>query len=75
MKKSFIPLVAMALVFGSVPTAFGWEEITPEDAKVMVENDPNAYLLDVRTVSEYKFVGHPDVPDSKIKNIPYWKFE
>lgn len=75
MKKSFISLVAIAFVLGGVTTASAWVEITPEDAQVMVETNPNAYLLDVRAVGEYKFVGHPAVPDGKIKNIPYWIFE
>lgn len=75
MKKSFMLLVAMAFALGGMATALAWDEITPEDAQDMVATNPNAYLLDVRTVGEYKFVGHPDVPDGKIKNIPYWKFE
>lgn len=75
MKKSFISLVAMALVLGGTTTASAWVDISPDDAYTLVQADPDAYLLDVRTVAEYKFVGHPDVPDGKIENIPFWKFE
>jgi rhodanese-related sulfurtransferase len=75
MKKSFILAVAMVFVLGGIATVSAWNEITPEAARDIVETNPDAYILDVRTVCEYKFVGHPAVPDGKIKNIPYWMFE
>ena len=75
MKKLFSLAASLVFVFWCAATVSAWEEISPEDANATVNQDPNAYILDVRTVCEYKFVGHPSVPESKIKNIPYWMFE
>jgi len=33
---------------------FNIPEITPEEAKKILESDPNAVLLDVRTPQEYR---------------------
>jgi len=75
MKGSLISLLVAAFISGGTTTALAWENISPQEAYDLVEGDANVYLLDVRTVAEYKFVGHPDVSDDKIKNIQYWKFE
>jgi rhodanese-related sulfurtransferase len=75
MRRLFGLTVALVFVFCCVATVSAWEDITPLDAADMIETNPDAYILDVRTVCEYKFVGHPAVPDGKIKNIPFWMFE
>ena len=35
------------------------KEILPHEAMAILEQDPNAILLDVRTTMEYEYVGHP----------------
>jgi rhodanese-related sulfurtransferase len=75
MKKSKILGAAVAFLLSGMNPAAAWEDISPLDASDMLDENPNVYILDVRTVGEYKFVGHPLVPEGQIKNIPFWKFE
>jgi len=75
MRRLFSLTIALMLVFFCVATVSAWEDISPLDAFDMVYSNPNVYILDVRTVCEYKFVGHPLVLEGKIKNIPFWMFE
>lgn len=35
------------------------KELTPVEAKNLLDNDPEAVLIDVRSEIEYMFVGHP----------------
>ncbi|KPL05602.1 MAG: hypothetical protein AMJ73_00180 [candidate division Zixibacteria bacterium SM1_73] len=44
-------------------------DVTPQEAFKMLQN-PSTYLVDVRTISEYVFVGHPEMAT----NIPllFW---
>ena len=39
----------------------GYSEISLEDAWSMLAGDPNAALVDVRTIAEWNFVGMPDL--------------
>ena len=75
MKGQFSIALALVFLFCCGTTVSAWEDISPEAAQQMILTNPDAYILEVRTVCEYKFVGHPFVPEGQIKNIPYWKFE
>ncbi len=50
------------------------KELAPPQAWELLENRPEATLLDVRSTVEYEYVGHPigavHVP---IKDSPYWE--
>ena len=46
------------------------KEILPPEAMAILEQDPNAVLLDVRTTMEYDYVGHP----VKALHIPWMEF-
>jgi len=37
----------------------GVENITPQQAWQMLQDDPRAILVDIRSTMEYRFVGHP----------------
>jgi len=75
MKKLFSLAASLVFVLCCAATASAWEDINATDAADMLAANPDAYILDVRTVCEYKFVGHCAVPEGQIKNIPFWMFE
>ena len=80
---------AFVLVFNALGTASAVEPIDATDAYNMLDpyNDryePNAYILDVRTPSEWYWVGHPgeaadtnagEFLEGKVVNIPFWFWE
>jgi len=37
----------------------GVKNLTPQQAWQMLQNDPRAILVDIRSTMEYRFVGHP----------------
>ena len=89
MKTLSVIAVALVLFIGSMTTVSAVEGITAEDAYNMldpghVNYDENAYILDVRTPAEWKFVGHPGKNkgteigaflEGKVINIPFWFWE
>ena len=38
--------------------------------KLVMDNLSTTFIIDVRTMAEYEFVGHPDLPND-VPNIPY----
>lgn len=79
MKKlmSILSISILCAVFTT--SAFAFEDILPSDAYTMATTDANAYILDVRTIAEWQFVGHPGANkadegtdlDGKVVNISY----
>lgn len=60
MKKLVLILVMLCL---AVP-AIAYDNIDPTDAYSMATTDSTVYILDVRTVAEWTWVGHPGVNKS-----------
>ena len=63
-KKTLISgflIIVIIFLFSSVKGVFAQEakEILSIEAYDMLNTVPNTYLIDVRTRSEYQFVGHP----------------
>ncbi|MBE9593228.1 MAG: hypothetical protein IMF19_07080, partial [Proteobacteria bacterium] len=85
MKRLFGFALVLAFMLSGIATVFAYEEIGPEEAYNMVEAIENAYILDVRTPSEWHWVGHPgqdkcgngDFLDGKVINIPFelWAYD
>ena len=50
-------LLPLAILFAAPALAF--EKVTPSQAYALATDDPNAYILDVRTAAEWQWVGHP----------------
>jgi len=91
MNKLSTLAASSVFVLGHMATASAVESITASDAYNKLDPDSstydeNAYILDVRTPSEWKWVGHPGkqvVDDSdegaflegKVVNIPFWFWE
>lgn len=91
MKTLSVIATALVLFIGGMTTVSAevWD-ITAEDAYNMLNPvhltyDENAYILDVRTPAEWKFVGHPGIKtngteigaflEGKVINIPFWHWE
>ena len=55
--KKLILMVAVLVLFAGQAVAF--ENVTPTDAYLMATTDANTYILDVRTLEEWQWVGHP----------------
>lgn len=76
MKRMLFTL--LALVCLAVP-AIAYEDTTPIAAYQMASTDPSVFILDVRTIDEWKWVGHPGknklgegaALDGKVINISY----
>lgn len=50
-------------------------DITPREAWVLLERDPAARLVDVRTAAEWSFVGLPDLADlGRQPDLVEWQF-
>ena len=47
----------LALFFAAPVLAF--DTVTPSQAYELVTENPNAYIIDVRTAAEWQYVGHP----------------
>lgn len=55
-----LSLLSAIMVSSVLPiTALAYENITPQVAFDLASDDPNAYILDVRTEAEWQWVGHP----------------
>ncbi len=57
MRRPFFAIVMLALLVSAANT-FAYEEVTPSESAEMVLNE-GAFILDVRTPSEWNWVGHP----------------
>ena len=68
MKKT-LNVLAVLMVCSGFVMGQGGSDISPESAIEMVRQ-PDTYLVDVRTIAEYVFVGHPEMA----YNIPltFW---
>jgi rhodanese-related sulfurtransferase len=89
MKSLSLVAAALVLLLGGVTTVSAVDSITATDAYNMLDPgsdtyNPDAYILDVRTPAEWKFVGHPgeaagtgsgDFLEGRVLNIPYWLWE
>lgn len=52
------------------------KEIRPKEAYAILNNQENAVLIDVRSLMEYEYVGHPlNVVHISIKEPPGWETE
>jgi len=79
MKKGFAILACVLMSLCVFSPAFAYDNVTPQDTYAMMNDDPNVYILDVRTDAEWKWVGHPgkdklgDGPflEGKVVNIAY----
>ena len=60
MKKLVMILVMLCL---AVP-AIAYDDVMPTDAYTMATTDQTVFILDVRTVAEWTWVGHPGVNKS-----------
>ncbi|MCP2519054.1 rhodanese-like domain-containing protein [Candidatus Aminicenantes bacterium AC-335-A11] len=71
MRKSNLFFIILLSIF-SFSIAQDIEEILPDEAYKMLKN-PRTYLVDVRSIAEYVFIGHPE----KAYNIPlmFWSEE
>ena len=76
MKKiAFIVLIVLSV---ALPAA-AYEDVTPTEAYYMATTEENTYILDVRTIAEWDWVGHPGVNkldegielEGKVINISY----
>ena len=54
-------LIVLWALFALIPvtSAYSFVTITPQESYDIVTTDANAFLLDVRTAAEWKWVGHP----------------
>ncbi len=59
MKKITLILVCIFKLFGFVNSQ-EITELSPQEAYEMSQN-PSSYLIDVRSIAEYVFVGHPEM--------------
>ncbi len=72
-------VMALVLILASVSGAFAYQDVTPAEAYALATSNPNVYILDVRTIAEWTWVGHPGVNkpgdgaelEGKVVNISY----
>jgi rhodanese-related sulfurtransferase len=64
-KKYILILVSVFVIFGCV---YSQEiiELSPQEAYELA-NQPSSYIIDVRSIAEYVFIGHPEMAF----NIPF----
>ena len=60
MKKISMALGLLLIVFTACVSSEEVPEITPQQAFQMVEKE-STYLIDVRSIAEYVFIGHPEM--------------
>ena len=61
----FSALLFNIQIAGAEPQAIG----SRQSYQMVMENLSGTFILDVRTMAEYEFVGHPDLPNG-VPNIP-----
>ena len=59
LKKIALCCAGIVVFVGSASTLYAFQNVTPQEAYEMAISDPDVYLLDVRTIAEWKWVGHP----------------
>ena len=60
MKRIALSLTIIAVLSFIVTTSVSaFDDVTPTEAYNMVLNDTHTYILDVRTLEEWQWVGHP----------------
>lgn len=69
MKKLASIVLGATMLSVSATSAFAYTDITPQEAMQAIKDD-SAIVLDVRTASEYIWVGHPKLGD-QVENISY----
>ena len=60
MKKLSTLLTFLLIVFTACVSSEEIEEVTPQQAFQMIEKE-NTYLIDVRSIAEYVFIGHAEM--------------
>ena len=90
MKRLYVLVLGILFILCGMATVSAYEDISPQDAYKMIDPssstyNPNAYILDVRTPAEWKWVGHPGEDkcgngafiEGKVINIPWelWVFD
>jgi rhodanese-related sulfurtransferase len=84
MKKLFSLVVTLVFMLVGAATVSAWEYIHAEDAYVLLQQE-DVYLVDVRTPSEWHWIGHPGPQtingtvegaflEGKVIHIPYWQW-
>lgn len=76
MKKLLMMVGILAVLAGS---ALAFEDVMPQEAYGMATADASTYILDVRTLAEWQWVGHPGKNkagvgaelDGKVVNVSY----
>ncbi len=79
MRKTTLFALAIGFIIASAVSVSAFEEISPSQAYEMMILDPNVYVIDVRTPSEWIWIGLPDQTrrnkkadlTTKIINVPY----
>ncbi len=79
MKKATVFALTCILAALVASPALAFQDVTPIDAYAMATTDPGTYILDVRTISEWQWVGHPGknklgegaALEGKVVNISY----
>ncbi len=74
-----VAVLALALAAVSAAGVQAFENVTPDEAFSRATTDANAYILDVRTLAEWQWVGHPGknklgegaALDGKVVNVSY----
>lgn len=78
--KKFISVISVAICCAVFATStFAFENVTPSEAYELATTDANVYIIDVRTIAEWQWVGHPGTNkvdegsdlDGKVVNISY----
>jgi len=64
--RKIVIILSISIIFPFLVFAQDVEEISPEKAYQMLK-DPSTYLVDVRSIAEYVFIGHPEMA----YNIPF----
>lgn len=60
MKRMFkVVVLALVIAAASVTGVQAFDNVTPSEAYTLATTDPNVYILDVRTLAEWQWVGHP----------------
>lgn len=78
--KKLISILSIAIFCAVFATsAFAFENVTPTEAYDLATSDANVYIVDVRTIAEWQWLGHPGANkadegaklDGKVVNISY----
>lgn len=81
MKRVALLAFALLMVMGLAVSSFAYENLTPQQSYELAVNNPDVFILDVRTAEEWTWVGHPGKNKlgegaalaGKVVNVPYLK--